>query len=102
MKLYVDTDMEELEWADAKDELVLAFEDLGDELLVEASNMGWTRDSGAGVTESHKAWGLLRINGDFRLVAEVDEDVITVVRYSHDEPVGATFKFTKAKETANV
>lgn len=102
MKLYVDTDMEELEWADAKDEIVLAFETLGDELQVELSNVGWTKAYWRGVVESHEAWKLLSINGDYRLVAEVDEDSIMVVRYSHDEPMGATHKFTKAKETANV
>ena len=94
----ISDELEDWEWADAKDELVLAFEDLGDELLVEATNLGWTRDSGAGVTESHKAWGLLSINGDYRMVAEVDSDEIVVRRYSHDEPMGATYKFRNAEE----
>lgn len=98
----ISDELDEFEWADMKDELVLAFEDLGDELLVEATNLGWTHGTGAGVTESHKAWGLLSINGDYRLVAEVDSDEIVVRRYSHDEPMGATFKFRKATEVEAV
>lgn len=88
-------ELEDWEWADAVDELVLEFETLGDTLQVEASNIGWTKERSLGTIESHNAWRILPINGDFRLVAEVDTDVITVVRYSHDEPIGAIYKFTK-------
>jgi hypothetical protein len=98
----IDDELEDWEWADAKDELVLAFETLGDTLSVEASNLGWTHATASGIVESHMAWKNLTINGEYRLVAEIDDDVITVARYSHDEPTGATFKFTKAKESANV
>ena len=94
----IEDELEDWEWADAKDELVLAFETLGDTLQVEASGIGWTRERGLGVLESHNAWRVLTIDGDFRLVAQIDDDVITVVRYSHDEPMGATYKFTKCEE----
>ena len=94
----ISDELDEFEWADMKDELVLAFEDLGDTLQVEASNLGWTHGTGAGTVESHNAWRLLSINGDYRLVAEVDSDEIVVRRYSHDEPMGATFKFRNAEE----
>ena len=97
----IEDTMEDWEWADAKDELVLAFEDLGDELQVEASGIGWTRANGYGTVESHNAWRLLWLD-DCRVVAEVAEDEIVVKRYSHDEPMGATYKFTKVKEIANV
>lgn len=100
MQIEFDTDMEELDYVDAKDEIVLAFETLGDTLGVEASNVGWTHSAGAGQVESHMAWGFLAINGDYRLVAELGEDEIIVRRYSHDEPTGATFKFFNAEEVA--
>ena len=97
----ISDELEDWEWADAKDELVLAFEDLGDELLVEATNLGWTHGTGAGTVESHNAWRLLWLD-DCRIVAEVAEDEIVVRRYSHDEPMGATFKFRKADEVEAV
>ena len=97
----ISDELDEFEWADMKDNLVLEFETLGDTLQVEASNVGWTRERGYGTVESHNAWRLLWLD-DCRVVAEVDEDEIVVQRYSHDEPMGATYKFTKAKEIANV
>lgn len=93
----ISDELEDWEWADAKDELVLAFEDLGDMLQVEATGIGWTRDSGYGTVESHNAWRLLWLD-DCRVVAEVDSDEIVVRRYSHDEPMGATYKFRNAEE----
>lgn len=97
----ISDELDEFEWADAKDELVLAFEDLGDELQVEASGIGWTRANGYGTVESHNAWRLLWLD-DCRVVAEVAEDEIVVRRYSHDEPMGATYKFRKATEVEAV
>lgn len=98
MQVEFDTDMEEFEYIDAKDEIVLAFETLGDTLGIEGRDIGWTRQAGHGTVKSHMAWGFLSINGDYRLVAELGEDEIIVRRYSHDEPMGATFKFFKAEE----
>ena len=97
-EIVLDSELEDYEWADIKDELVLEFETLGDVLNVEATNIGWTRERGLGKLDSHNAWRVLTINGEFKLVARVDTDSITVVRYSHDEPTGATYKFTKAEE----
>lgn len=98
MQVEFDTDMEDWEYADSKDEIVLAFETLGDTLGVEGSNIGWMHSTGAGQVQSHEAWRFLSINGDYRLVVEVGEDEIIVRRYSHDEPTGATFKFFNAEE----
>jgi hypothetical protein len=96
MQVDFDTDMDEWDYIDAKDEIVLAFETLGDTLGVEGTNVGWTHTKIAGEIESHMAWGFLGINGEYRLVAELGEDEIIVRRYSHDEPMGAEFKFFKA------
>lgn len=102
MQIEFDTDMEELDYVDAKDEIVLAFETLGDTLGVEGVDVGWTRSRIAGTVESHMAWGFLAINGDdYRLVAELGEDEIIVRRYSHDEPLGAQFNFFKAEEVSD-
>lgn len=102
MQIEFDTDMEELDYVDAKDEIVLAFETLGDTLGVEGVDVGWTRSRIAGTVESHMAWGSLAINGDYRLVVEVGEDEIIVRRYSHDEPMGCQFNFFKLDDTPEI
>lgn len=98
MQIDFETDFDEWEYVDAKDEIVLAFETLGDTLGVEGTNIGWTHSAGAGQVKSYEAWKFLSINGDYRLVVEVGEDEIIVRRYSHDEPTGAEFKFFNAEE----
>jgi hypothetical protein len=57
-------------------------------------NMGWTRATGYAYASIDDGLQPLYINSDFRLVATRDGDNLTVVRYSHDEPVGASFTLT--------
>ena len=102
MRIEFSTDMDEWDYVDAKDEFVLAFETLGDTLDVEGSNIGWTHSTGSGTVESHMAWGMLSINGDYRLVAEVSDHAMAVIRYSHDEPMGALFSFARACDTPEI
>ena len=102
MQVEFDTDMDELDYVDAKDEIVLAFESLGDTLTVEGEDVGWDRHKVKGTVESHMAWGMLSINGDYRLVAEVSDHAMAVIRYSHDEPMGALFSFARACDTPEI
>lgn len=102
MQVEFDTDMEEFEYLDAKDEIVLAFESLGDTLSVEGEDVGWDRHKVKGTVESHMAWGFLSLNGDYRLVAELGEHEIIVRRYSHDEPMGCQFNFFRADDTPRI
>lgn len=102
MQVEFDTDMEEFDYLDAKDEIVLAFETLGDTLGVEGEDVGWTRSKVKGTVESHMAWGFLALRGDYRLVAELGEHEIIVRRYSHDEPMGCQFNFFRADDTPRI
>jgi hypothetical protein len=57
--------------------------------------MGWTRASGntkpiRGLEETFDA---LTLNGDYRLVFTLYNGDLSVTRYSHDEPTGASFTF---------
>ena len=61
-------------------------------------NMGWTRTSGYAYASVDDGLQPLYINGDFRLVVTKDSDNLTVVRYSHDEPVGASFILTAEQQ----
>ena len=64
---------------------------------IQGRDMGWTRASGAMIidADSEKLIKSMQIDGDFSLEFELpDEDLshdFKVMRYSHDEPTGATF-----------
>ena len=62
-------------------------------LKVEGSKMGWTRASGYLIVESD--WDIFykvfSINGEYRLKFLIEGESFTVQRYSHDEPMGASF-----------
>lgn len=62
-------------------------------------NMGWTRASGYVYASVDDGLQPLYINGDFRLVLTRKGDDLTVIRYSHDEPVGASFILTVEPQT---
>lgn len=69
-------------------------------LRIEGRAMGWQRRSGW--TDVAATWeklrDALRIDGDFRLQFSVDEHgILTARRYSHDEPVGASFSIYPVK-----
>ena len=84
------------EWARAID-----YTEHGDDLLrIEGRAMGWTRASGEAFTNSLAGIvGLLRIDrAEWHLVFKRDGNLLTVVRYSHDEPTGASFTIEPVKE----
>jgi hypothetical protein len=66
---------------------------------VQGSNMGWTYAKGSATidADAEELIKVLKINGDFRLEVDLPEgdDLaefdFKVMRYSHDEPVGASF-----------
>ena len=93
----LDNCAEEWEYTDAKEEMEVAFEKVGDYVFIEGTGMGWTRASGYIVVDSAKAVDALGLNGEYRIVLTVGE-TLSAVRYSHDEPTGASFTFRPATE----
>ena len=78
--------------------------DNGDYIVVRGSNVGWMRVSGEStleldydsVLDDLMDW--FGLNGDFRLSFKLDKDqVLTVRRGSHDEPMGANFDLRLVK-----
>lgn len=65
---------------------------------IDGEAMGWTRASGYLVTDSDNLLAALKINGDYRLDFTLDGETLRVVRYSHDEPTGASFTITATDE----
>ena len=74
---------------------VVAFDENNDVVWIEGTAMGWQRRSGYAVVPQNKVIDALSINGDYRLAITFDNDNFTCVRYSHDEPTGASFTMTK-------
>lgn len=64
---------------------------------VTIQGMGWARRSGEFVITAGEIINALTLNGDYRLdfKLEVESDKLSCVRYSHDEPTGASFKFRR-------
>lgn len=62
--------------------------------------MGWTRAEGFTVVAWDKLLDAFILNGDFRIVFTLadGENTLTAVRYSHDEPMGASFEARPATE----
>jgi hypothetical protein len=84
--------------------LILAHPELH-RFKVEGSGMGWQRRSGTAeiMPYARDIVSQLTINGDFRLNVSYEfGDTFTVVRYSHDEPTGASFVYTILKEDEQV
>lgn len=68
---------------------------------VEGKGMGWLRRSGVGqvMPYARDIVSQLSIDGDFRLFVSYElGDSFSIVRFSHDEPVGASFTYTILKE----
>lgn len=92
---------DEFEYEDALYELNALFSRLGDYTYIQGRGMGWTRANGYVVVKAENAVRALQINGDYRIVVTVDSlnpDVVTAVRYSHDEPTGAGFTLRNATQ----
>lgn len=72
---------------------------------VEGRGMGWQRRSGVAeiMPYARDIVSQLTLSGDFRLLVSYDMgDSFTVIRYSHDEPTGASFTYTILKEDDSV
>ena len=67
-------------------------------VLITGRAMGWQRQSGMAIVEAQ--WGrlykALTINGEYTLKMTLEGENFKVVRYSHDEPTGATFTIEPA------
>jgi hypothetical protein len=64
------------------------------EVVIATNKMNW--DGRAGITKvpAEDIIETLKINAEWRLVFKFEGDSLKVVRYSHDEPTGATFYIT--------
>ena len=64
-----------------------------DHVLIKGRAMGWQRKEGWITVEAQwdSIYRALTINGDYTLKITLKGENFTVVRYSHDEPTGATF-----------
>lgn len=58
---------------------------------IHGSAMGWLRRTGHHDTSARGILDALSINGDYKLVATYEDGELSFVRYSHDEPTGASF-----------
>lgn len=102
-QIELDPYAEDFEWEQAVEEVEDIFANSPHEYFrISGRNMGWTHRSGFLITKSDLIIESLRINGDYRLVFTFT-DVLTattvkVVRYSHDEPMGAYFEIEKATD----
>lgn len=59
-----------------------------DKVIVEAKNMGYFKESGRGVIDFDTLHKATTLRGDFRIVFTLEDNKLTALRYSHDEPVG--------------
>lgn len=67
---------------------------------IEGQRIGWqSRDGYLIVTADHKAiWDALTFSGEWTLKIECTGEELKVRRYSHDEPMGASFQLVAAPE----
>jgi len=65
--------------------------------------MGWTRASGSATipAEWKAIFNALQINGDWTLRFTIAGESFKVMRYSHDEPTGASFEIVPAVEESD-
>ena len=69
-----------------------------DYVRVTGKGMTWQRLEGHIVIDSNEVLRVLQINGDYRIEFIRDGLEMTAVRYSHDEPTGASFTFEFTNE----
>jgi hypothetical protein len=72
--------------------------DLETRVTIEGHRMGWQRRSGSLTTEISDLFDVLAFGHDYTLHFTLDGDRLYVLRYSHDEPSGASFEVTLATE----
>jgi hypothetical protein len=100
----LDNSSDEFDWEDAR----MALDDIFEasdmtHFRINGEGMGWTRVSGYKVVPYDKVAEALFLDGDFRIVFTFLDGILTkapvkAVRYSHDEPVGASFTIVAASE----
>jgi len=71
-----------------------------DYLKIVGRNMGWQRVTGYRVVEAefNKFFDSFLINGEWTLKFTLSENILTVQRYSHDEPTGCSFTIETSTE----
>jgi hypothetical protein len=69
-----------------------------DHVRIDGKEMGWTRESGFLVVEFESLVDALKINGEYTLRFMLENNKLTAMRTSHDEPMGAFFNFTFVDE----
>lgn len=90
--------------SDVQDNLINAWlvkhdrHDLDTLVTVEGHRMGWQRRSGSVTTEASNLLDVLAFGHDYALHFTLDGNRLLVLRYSHDEPTGASFEVTLATE----
>ena len=69
-------------------------------IYMSSKAMNWDRRSGFALAEpdTDAVIRALSINGDWRIVFKLIGDDLLAVRYSHDEPTGASFAFARLSE----
>lgn len=73
---------------------VVGYDNNTNVVWIAGTAMGWERRSGHAVVGAERVLDALNLNGDYRLVFTFDNESLTCVRYSHDEPTGASFTLT--------
>ena len=68
---------------------------------IDGSGMGWRGVSGRAIVDITDILPALSVNGDYRLVVTTMESLLSAVRYSHDEPCGASFSITFTNEESS-
>ena len=98
----LDSSSDEFDREDARMELDDIFEasDMT-HFRIDGESMGWTKAKGYKVIPYDKVAEALFLDGDFRIVFTFLDGILTkapvkAIRYSHDEPVGASFTIVAA------
>jgi hypothetical protein len=68
------------------------------EFVALRGDANWDHEDLLYVVDISNVANVLAIRGDYKLVSTLDDNVMTITRYSHDEPVGATFKVLSLSE----
>jgi hypothetical protein len=95
--------LQDLEWAVLEPWLDAVKAVDGDYVLIDGEGMGWLRKAGTASLEVERdafvsdVLNNLTFDGDFRLVFRLEGDVLSARRFSHDEPMGASFVFRFVK-----
>lgn len=65
---------------------------------IQGRNMTWLRSDGWIVVQPERVIEAIKLNADFRIVFTLNGTDLSAVRYSHDEPTGASFTLSPTTE----